>query len=78
MMILSEKNFDGTQNGTHNSNFGSEVIKSDFSNIENDEISKERRIWLKFYITSVDTVLESSNIIVFDFIILGTTLGTIT
>ena len=48
MMILSEKNFDGTQNGTHNSNFGSEVIKSDFSNIENDEISKERRIWLKF------------------------------
>ena len=77
-MILSEKNFDGTQNGTNNSNFGSEVIKSDFSNIENDEISKERRMWLKSYTIPVDTVLESSNIIVFDFIILGTTLGTIT
>ena len=77
-MIFSEKIFDGTQNGTHNSNFGSEVIKSDFSNIENDEISKERRIGLRFYIISVDTVLESSNIMVFEFMILDTTLGTIT
>ena len=41
---IFRKKFDGTQNDTHNSNFGSEVIKSDFSNIENDEISKERRI----------------------------------
>ena len=41
MMILFEKNFYGTQNGTHNPNFGFEVIKSDFKEPGDEDVFKK-------------------------------------
>ena len=71
-----EKKVDGTQNGTLNSYFDYKVIKSHFSKMENQQNSRVCKILSKYHLRTVDTVLESSNIILFDFKTLGTTLGT--
>ena len=77
LMIFSKKNDDGTQNGTLNSYFDCKVIKSHFWKLENNQNSRARKIWSKYHLRAVDTVLESWNIILFDSKILGTILGTI-
>ena len=75
-MILLKTIIDGTQNGTLNSYFDSKVIKLHFSKMENQQNSRVCKILSKYHLRTVDTVLESSNIILFDFKTLGTTLGT--
>ena len=71
-----KKKVDGTQNGTFNSYFRYKVIKSHFWKLENQHNSRVGRILLEYRLRTVDPVLESSNIILFDLKTLGTTLGT--
>ena len=76
MMIFLEKNINGTQNGTHNCYFEYEVVKSHFWKLDIQQNSRIRKILSKCLLMTVDTVLESWNIILLDSKTLGTTLGT--
>ena len=77
MMILSENIFDGTQKISLFSNFGLEWWKFNFFNSKKSQSWNGCKKSMKHSKINSNTVLESQNIILFDFIYLGTTMGTI-
>ena len=66
MMILLEKIVDGTQNGIPDSFFWLKIKKSHFLKMENELNLRVYRIPSKHHLQAVDTVLETSNIILFE------------
>ena len=76
MMILLENLLDGTQSGTQFWNLRLKIRKFDFFHLIYFQIWNGLGKWMTHPKNIFNTFLESPNITLFDFILLGTTLGT--